>query len=217
MIQPSNYYMKAAHKPNTKTIYRWSICTLGHWDHRHIAHTIWKTIHGLPNTAPPLTLNTSITFNNKITTTPKTIGNCFTKQLINTVRHATHKTNRLIDRTIQKIQGYNLSLITTQIQEAIKESKNNNSLGPGKLNIRYLNPLELVSSLSRVKGVGIKQRSWMLVEQYALDWRVPLRVLALGFNSHLNTRTKPLQRIRAFTLTSLDKQTRHPWLPIRQS
>ena len=37
-----------------------------HWDHRHNTHTLWKTIHGLSNRAPPHTLNTSITFNNKI-------------------------------------------------------------------------------------------------------------------------------------------------------
>ena len=39
-----------------------------HWDHRHNTHTLWKTIHGLSNRAPPHTLNTSITFNNKIAT-----------------------------------------------------------------------------------------------------------------------------------------------------
>ena len=51
-----------------------------HWDHRHNTHTLWKTIHGLSNRAPPHTLNTSITFNNKIATTPTHIANCFTIQ-----------------------------------------------------------------------------------------------------------------------------------------
>ena len=69
-----------------------------HWDHRHNTHTLWKTIHGLSNRAPPHTLNTSITFNNKIATTPKHFANCFTKQFTNTVKHATHKTNRHINR-----------------------------------------------------------------------------------------------------------------------
>ena len=46
-----------------------------HWDHRHNTHTLWKTIHGLSNRAPPHTLNTSITLNNKIATTPKHIAN----------------------------------------------------------------------------------------------------------------------------------------------
>ena len=57
-----------------------------HWDHR----------------APPHTLNTSITFNNKIATTPTHIVNCFTKQFTNTVKHATHKTNRHINRATYK-------------------------------------------------------------------------------------------------------------------
>ena len=55
-----------------------------HWDHRHNTHTIWKIIHGLSNRVPPHTLNTSITFNNKIATTPKHNVNCFTKQFTNT-------------------------------------------------------------------------------------------------------------------------------------
>ena len=55
-----------------------------HWDHRHNTHILWKTIHGLSNRSPPHTLNTSITFKNKITTTPKHITNCFNKQFTNT-------------------------------------------------------------------------------------------------------------------------------------
>ena len=85
------------------------------------------------------TLNTSITFNNKIATTPKHIANCFTKQFTNTVKHATHKANRHINRATHNIQGYNITLTNSQVQEAIKQSKNNNSQGPGKLNIRHLN------------------------------------------------------------------------------
>ena len=95
-----------------------------HWDHRHNTHILWKTIHGVSNRAPPTTLNNSITFNNKITNTLKHIANGFTKQFTNTVKQATHKTNRSIDRTTQNIQGYNITLTTFQVQEAIKQSKN---------------------------------------------------------------------------------------------
>ena len=42
-----------------------------HWDHMHNTHTHWDHMHGLSNRAPPHTLNTSITFNNTIATTPK--------------------------------------------------------------------------------------------------------------------------------------------------
>ena len=68
---------------------------------------------------------------------PKHIANCFTKQFTNTVRHATHKTNRSIDRATQNI-CYNITLTTTQVQEAIKQRKNNNSQGTDKLNVRHL-------------------------------------------------------------------------------
>ena len=69
----------------------------------HHTH-LWKTIHVISNRAPPTTLNNSITFNNKITNTPNHIANCFTKLFTNTVKHATHKTNRSIDRATQNIQ-----------------------------------------------------------------------------------------------------------------
>ena len=36
------------------------------------------------------------------------------------------------------MQGYNITLTTSQVQEAIKQSKNKNSQGPDKLNIRHL-------------------------------------------------------------------------------
>ena len=51
-----------------------------HWDHRHNKHTLWKTIHGLSNESTTTHTNTSITFNNKIATTPTHIATCFTKQ-----------------------------------------------------------------------------------------------------------------------------------------
>ena len=124
-----------------------------HWDHRHNTHILWKTIHGLSNRAPPTTHNNSITFNNKITYTPKHIANCF-KQITNTVKHATHKTNRSIDRATQNIQGYNITLTTSRVQEAIKQSKDNNSQGPDKLNIRHLKhigPLGLAFLTSMLK------------------------------------------------------------------
>ena len=139
-----------------------------HWDHRHNTHTLWKTIHGLSNRAPPHTLNTSITFNNKLATTPTHIANCFTKQFTNTVKHATHKTNRHINRATHNIQGYNITLTTSQVQEAIKQSKNNNSQGPDKLNIRHLKhigPLGLAFLTSMFKTAlnkNIISHTWKL-------------------------------------------------------
>ena len=45
---------------------------------------------------------------------------------------------RHINRATHNIQGYTITLNTSQVQEAIKQSKNNNSQGPDKLNIRHL-------------------------------------------------------------------------------
>ena len=78
------------------------------------------------------------TSNNKIAITPKHIANCFTKHFTNTGKHATRKTNRHINRATHSIQGYNITLTTSHVQEAIKQSKNNYSQGPDKLNIRHL-------------------------------------------------------------------------------
>ena len=70
----------------TQTNIIWKEHLHAHRDHRHNTHILWKTIHGLSNWAPPTTHN-YITFNNKITCTPKHIVNCFTKQFTNTVKH----------------------------------------------------------------------------------------------------------------------------------
>ena len=69
-----------------------------HWDHRHNTHFLFS-IHGLSNRAPPPILNTSITFNNKITTTPKHIANCFIKQFTN-AQH-TRQTDPLTEQHIK--------------------------------------------------------------------------------------------------------------------
>ena len=130
-----------------------------HWDYRHHSHILWKTIYGISYRAPPPTLNTPITFNNKITTTPKHIANCFTKQFTNTVKHATNKTNSYINRATQTILGHNITLTTTQVQEAIKQSKNNNSHGPDKLNIRHL---KRTSMLKTVLNTNIIPHIWKL-------------------------------------------------------
>ena len=113
-------------------------------------------------------MNTSITFNNKIATTPNHIANCYTKQFTNTVKHATHKTNRHITRATHNIQGYNIPLTTSQVQEAIKQSQNNNSQNPDKLNIRHLKhicPLGLAFLTSMFKTAlnkNIIPHTWKL-------------------------------------------------------
>ena len=70
----------------------------------------------------------------------------------------THKTNRSIDRVTQNIQGYNITLTTSHVQEAIKQSKNNLQ-GPDRLNIRHLkhiDPLGLAFFTSMFKMILTK-------------------------------------------------------------
>ena len=83
-------------------------------------------------------------------------------------KHATHKTNRHINRATHNIQGYNITLTTSQVQETIKQSKNNNSQGPDKLNIRHLKhigPLGLAFLTSMFKTAlnkSIIPHTWKL-------------------------------------------------------
>ena len=139
-----------------------------HWDHRHNTHTLWKTMHGLSGRAPPHTLNTSITFDNKVATTPTHIANCFARQFANTVKHATHRANGHIDRATHNMQGYGIAFTASQVQEAIKQSKNNNSQGPDKLDIRHLGhmgPLGLAFLTSMFKTAlnkNIIPHTWRL-------------------------------------------------------
>ena len=77
-------------------------------------------------------------------------------------KHATHKTILHINRATHNIQGYNITLTTSQVQEAIKQSKNNNSQGPVKLNIRHLKhigPLGLAFLTSMFKTALYKNNT----------------------------------------------------------
>ena len=90
-----------------------------------------------------------------------------TSKNIATVKHATHKTNISINRATQKIQGYNITLTTTQVHEAIKQSKNNNSQGLDKQNIRHLKhigPLGFAFLTSMIKTTlnNIMPHIWKL-------------------------------------------------------
>ena len=96
------------------------------------------------------------------------IANCFTKQFTNTVKHATHKANKNINRETHKIQGYNITLTITQVQEAINKLKITNSQGPDKLNIRHLKHISplglafLTSMLKTALNTNIMPHIWKL-------------------------------------------------------
>ena len=50
-----------------------------HCDHRHNTHTLWKTIQGLSNRAPPHTLNTSNKTQHSTATALHTLNNAVAK------------------------------------------------------------------------------------------------------------------------------------------
>ena len=80
----------------------------------------------------------------------------------------TQHTNQTdLERATQNIQGYNITLTTSQVQEAIKQSKNNNSQGPAKINIghpKHIGPLGLAFLTSMFKTALNKKlslKSWL--------------------------------------------------------
>ena len=87
-------------------------------------------------------------------------------QTLSSTQH-TKQTDTLTEQT-HNIQGYNITLTTSQVQKAIKQSKNNNSQGPDKLNIRHLKhigPLELTFLTSMFKTAlnkNIIPHTWKL-------------------------------------------------------
>ena len=102
-----------------------------------------RTLYGRPytvfyNRALPHTLNTSITFIIKQQNNNHTQIYCELFQQTIHKHCQTHKTNRSNNIATHKIQRYNITLTTTQVQEAITQSKNNNSQSPDKLNIKHL-------------------------------------------------------------------------------
>ena len=66
------------------------------------------------------------------------------------------------------MQGYTITLTTSQVHEAIKQSKNNNSQGPDKLNIRHLKHISpfglafLTSMFKTALNKNIIPHTWKL-------------------------------------------------------
>ena len=76
-----------------------------HWDHRQNTYILWKTIHGLSNRAPQTKHNILRIVSPNNSQRPS---------------NTQHTKNRSIDRAAQNIHGYNITLTTSQVQEAIK-------------------------------------------------------------------------------------------------
>ena len=137
-------------------------------------HTHSLEDHGLSNRAPPNTLNTSV----ERTTVIRRIFTNYKKadwtQFTEIHSPLSFRPPYPPTYTLQTefshyyIQGYNITLTTSQVQEIIKQSKNNNSQGFDKLNIRHLKhigPLGLAFLASMFKTAlnkNIIPHTWML-------------------------------------------------------
>ena len=161
-VNTGNPALKLLNKEITSDILKhmqnlWKDHLNAHCDHRHKhAHSLEDHRQSSQQSTSTHTIHFHI-FNYKISTTPKHIANCLAKQFTNIVKHATHKTYRSINRETHKIQGYIIALTTTQVQDEIKQSKNNNAQCPDKLNIRHLKhivPLGLTFLTSMLKTEG---------------------------------------------------------------
>ena len=86
----------------------------------------------------------------------------------------THKTNRSINRATHKIQEVNNTLIPTQVQEPIKQSKHNNSQGLDKFNIKHLKHIGplwlafLTSWLKTALNTNIIPHIWKLANIFRI-------------------------------------------------
>jgi hypothetical protein len=110
--------------------------------HNKNSHTLWRTINILKNKSPQASPNRNIKFNNnKNAVTQQDKSNEFNKQFVNVVKHSTKKINRRIDKTTKALITTPIKITNMQTYEAIKNTKNKNSVGPDNLNIRHLKHL----------------------------------------------------------------------------
>ena len=96
-----------------------------------------ETIAKLSNKKSPTQPNRSISLKTKTAITEIKQAKAFNKQITN-VTYSTYKINKYTDHKIKNLPTEEILFITTQVQLAISNSKNNNSTGPDDINIRHL-------------------------------------------------------------------------------
>ena len=131
------------------------------WDHKQNTHTVENHTWDRKQ-KPTQTHNNTISFSDKTATTHRHIANAFNKQFTNTIKHTTSRTNRVVDRNISKLNTTYIQLTKAQIQDAIKNSKNNNSIGPD--NIRHLKHLGVLglNFLTQFYTLTLIPQAWKL-------------------------------------------------------
>ena len=127
----------AVHKTN-----QWKEKLSDKWDHKTNTYKYWKTLDFLAGKSSPPQPNRTIQFNNKDKSRSDSIAQSFNKQFVNSTPHKTSSINRIIDRKTKHLTDEELFQVTVeQVQQAIKSTKNSNSLGPDKTSIHHLKHL----------------------------------------------------------------------------
>jgi endonuclease/exonuclease/phosphatase family metal-dependent hydrolase len=111
-------------------------------DHKINTHKLWNTINQLQNKKTKTEINRNITFKKKEACKSKEKAEAFNKQFVNVTKYTTNKINRKIDKNIKNLPNTeDIKFTSIQVFEAIKKSKNNNSIGPDNINIKHLKHL----------------------------------------------------------------------------
>ena len=95
-----------------------------------------------------------------------------------------------------EIRGWNITPTTTQVQEAIKQSRNNRSQGPDKLNVRHIGPLGLAFLTSMFKtalNTNIIPHIWKANISPILNKASRRRPFILHLHCRLITTQAPVQ------------------------
>ena len=129
------------------------------WNHKVNSKKFWKILNNLSNKNPTQQLNRTIKFKNSNRIKAKEISESFNHQFTNITKHATNKSYRKIDKKTKNLpndQSYYIT--TTQVKEAIKSSKTNNSTGPDNINIQHLKHLgtNAINYLTKIYNLAIK-------------------------------------------------------------
>src|ERR1700730_15279703 len=111
----------------------------------------WKAIDFLAGKSSPPQPNRIIQFNNKDKSRSDSIAQSFNRQFVNSTPHKTSSINSIIDRKTKHLTDEELSQVNVeQAQQAIKSTKNSNSLGPDKTSIHHLKHLGPITDLFNI-------------------------------------------------------------------
>jgi hypothetical protein len=122
------------------------------------------TLANIQQTRKPETFtqsNRTITFKNEPEKNPQNTAECFNNQFTNLTKHKTSKINRQIDKEIRKLPMDSTTVTPTEVQNAIKNSKTNNSSGPDNISIHHLKHLgpTAITCLTKLYNLVLKDNT----------------------------------------------------------